>query len=978
MRYGLAFIIIFLSFGGLIAQNRCASEAPRSGRFEIWLKKRIQEKKASRTKKTNTTVYQIPVVVHVFHKGEPVGSGVNLSEERVLAQIDSLNADFRRQNADTINTPTEFLPVAADIEVEFVLAKQDPGGNPTNGIIRLQGSRDVYRANSHRPLLRSESFWPASNYLNIYVLDLQAFLGYASFPLVTLEGIINDPEDYIFDGVLVDYQYFGVNPSAPSFESFGRTLTHEIGHYLGLRHIWGDGGCTIDDFVDDTPLADNDNGDYSSPCTFPNPDDSQVCQSGEPEMFQNYMDYTDDVCMNLFTEGQKTRMRTIMDNAPNRTSLINSPGRLEPTKFSNDLAAIAILNPKNSLCNSSTEPALIVSNFGNNEITTYDVQLLIDGTPTSTPVTVPVTLQPNQSDTTTFSMESISVATTISFQVSNVNSTTDGNPSNNAVSVFVSSVSSNSLPFIEDFEGTPQILGGLGTNHPWEVTNAPKELSTNQALVFKAYNNTAWHDERVIIKTPILDLTDISAGDLLFSFAHANPPQSFYDGLMVKASVDCGETFDDVIFSSFGPDLSTAGESDNYFTPSNQLDWMDTLINITDYKDIDGVQFAFVGINGSGNNIYLDNIQILEANLFENDIKPISLQAPLLTCAESSNIKLNIRNNGSQTISSFGVSYYINGDTTTALFENLSISSRDFATFTLPAEPIIVGQNSFGAEITLVNGTADQSISENEIEIDFSRDASEDEYPLVVDFETPTTWIITGDNGSSRFQQNQLEMNGALRADGFNAVDLDNKSWFISPQLNTGGLDSAHLYFRASYAAREGFNDRLQVMLSVDCGENYNSVLLNADSDSLSSTITTEKWSPSSDTDWKEYKLDLSHSFFFNDEIRIAFVFIPGGGNDLFIDDISIRGNDLPAYTDVVRTYPNPTTYKFNIGLNLPQKEPITIRLVDVSGRIVIEDQIENAFNQILEYKAPAQEGLYFLNIIGSGFTSSQKLFINR
>ena len=188
-------------------QERCASIARQSGEFENWLRLKIsQNRKAAH--RHQAAIVQIPVVVHVFHKGESIGSGVNLSTERIRAQIDSLTADFRRNNADTINTPSEFSSITADIEIEFVLAKQDPAGNPTNGIVRLQGSRNVYRANSHRPLLRSESFWPASNYLNMYVLDLQSFLGYASFPTVSLNGNINTTEDLTFDGVLIDYQYF--------------------------------------------------------------------------------------------------------------------------------------------------------------------------------------------------------------------------------------------------------------------------------------------------------------------------------------------------------------------------------------------------------------------------------------------------------------------------------------------------------------------------------------------------------------------------------------------------------------------------------------------------------------------------------------------------------------------------------------------------------------------------------------------------
>ena len=747
---------------------------------------------------------------------------------------------------------------------------------------------------------------------------------------------------------------------------------------MGLRHIWGDGGCSFDDFVSDTPLADTDNGNYSS-CTFPNPDDSQVCNDGEPEMFQNYMDYTDDVCMNLFTLGQKTRMRTIMETAQNRITLTTSPGLVEPPKVSNDLAAVKILDPKSAECINSAQPSLIVTNYGDNEISSYDVQLLINGNPAGSPQSISSNLAPNQSDTISFGTEFIGTTTTVSFQINNVNNTTDGDPSNNSIALTVSSVVSNSLPFMEDFEGSVQVLGSIGSSNPWELTNAPKEVSTNQALVFKAHDNTTWFGEKVIIKTPIMDLSGISAGDLRFSFAHANPPGEFNDGLMVKASVDCGETFNDVIFSSFGVFLSTAGAQENYFTPTNQLDWMDTLINITDYKDIDGVQFAFVGINGSGNNIYLDNIQILEANLFENDIKPISLQAPLLTCAESSSIRLNIRNNGSQTISSFEVRYHINGDTTTATFENLSIASRDFASFPLSAEPVTDGENLFGAEIIRVNGISDQSIDDNSISVDFSRDITSDEYPLTVDFETDdVNWTITADNGTSDFRRDMIETNGVLRADGFNAFDLETSSWFISPKLNTGRLDSAFLYFRASYASRDGYSDRLRVLLSVDCGENYNTVLFDADADSLASETITEQWIPSSDTDWKEYRLDLYRSFFFDDDIRIAFVFTPGGGNDLFIDDISIRGNDLPTYEDVVRVYPNPASFRFNVGLNLPQKEPTTIRLIDISGKIVFEERVENAFNQILEYKAPSQEGLYFLNVTGNRFSTSQKVFITR
>lgn len=977
MRIGALILFVFISIS-LPAQDRCGTIAPSTGEFENWISTKIAQRQGE-ARRPHAPVYQIPVVVHVFHKGESVGTGVNLSEDRIKAQIDSLTADFRRLNSDAINTPTDFLPVAADIEIEFVLAKQDPAGNPTNGIVRLQGSRNTYRASFDRPLLRSESSWPAEHYLNIYLLDLQTFIGYASFPITDLEGITNNSGDYTFDGVLVDYQYFGVNLSTPTFDSFGRTLTHEVGHWLGLRHIWGDGNCAADDFVDDTPLADDDNGDYTSPCTFPNPDDDEVCVSGEPEMFQNYMDYTDDVCMNLFTEGQKTRMRTVMDNAPNRTSLITSPGLISPTQFSNDLAAVDIISPEYVECSSNIIPVLKVENFGNTEVTSYDVQLYIDGSPNGSPQSIATPLSPLAADTVSFSAKAISsTPSSISFEIINVNGGSDGNPTNNTISRDITSTSTSNLPFTEDFEGPATVLGPNGASFPWEITNAPKNTSSNQAFNFKAHNNAEWFGESTVFKTPVFDLTGLPSGDLVFSYAHANPPNAFYDGLMIKASTDCGETFPDVIFSSFGPELATAPENEDYFTPSNQLEWVDTLLSITNYRDIDGVQFAFIGINGSGNNIYIDDVQVIETDLFENDIKPTSLNAPLITCAEFSELDLRIRNVGSQVITSFEVRYHVNGDTTITSFQGLNIASKDYSTVSINAGSLVEGDNSVGAEITLVNGIADESVIDNLIEIMLTRNVNEDEYPLSIDFESQDNWNLATTASTNLFKRVQNESNGVLRANGFNASELGLTSWFISPKLNTGGLDSAGLSFRASYASRDGLNDRLQVLLSTDCGESYPVVLLDADSDSLAVMSTTSKWTPLSNNDWKEYELDLSHSFFFDENIRIAFVFTPGGGNDLYIDDINIRANELPTYENVILTYPNPAVSRFNLGFNLPQKESVTVRLIDISGRIIFEEQIENALNQVIEYKAPNQEGLYFLNVEGSQFNSSQKLFISR
>ena len=246
-----------------------------------------------------TGVVSIPVVVHVIYNN----STENISDAQVLSQIDVLNADFRRMNADQDNT----WPQAADSEIEFCMASTDPSGNPTNGITRTSTSVTAFSANDNMKFNSSggKDAWPAGSYLNIWVCDLSGgLLGYAQFP--------GGPAST--DGVVIDYAYFGtIGTATPPFH-LGRTATHEVGHWLNLRHIWGDGPCSVDDFVTDTPTSDAAN--YGCPIGH--------VSCSTTDMVQNYMDYTDDACMNLYTTGQKNRMRAVFDTGGARQSLLNS------------------------------------------------------------------------------------------------------------------------------------------------------------------------------------------------------------------------------------------------------------------------------------------------------------------------------------------------------------------------------------------------------------------------------------------------------------------------------------------------------------------------------------------------------------------------------------------------------------------------------------------------------------------------------
>jgi len=265
-------------------------------------------------------VLRIPVVVHVLYNNETQ----NISDAQVQSQIDRLNGDFRRLNADANLTRDEFLPVAADTKIEFFLTQWDPEGNPTNGITRTQTSQASFwlsLTDMKSSSTSGKDAWDVNHFLNIWVcnmaipfINLPLVLGFATPP----EGAPNWPAGSVIenpaeDGVVVHYEVFGPNPSLTgtlAAVNQGRTATHEVGHYLGLRHIWGDGDCTQDDGLNDTPSASEANQqtcDYSV--------NSCIDVTNElPDMLENYMDYSDENCMNAFTQQQANAMRFVIEN----------------------------------------------------------------------------------------------------------------------------------------------------------------------------------------------------------------------------------------------------------------------------------------------------------------------------------------------------------------------------------------------------------------------------------------------------------------------------------------------------------------------------------------------------------------------------------------------------------------------------------------------------------------------------------------
>jgi len=252
-------------------------------------------------------IITIPVVVHVVYNN----IAENISEAQIISQITSLNEDFAKSNKDFSKVPSVFAKLAANTSIRFELAKTDPMGKSTTGIVRKKTTRMMWTDDDKIKYLANggSTTWDARSYLNIWVCNtVPGLTGYATFP----------GSDKAIDGIVIRYDAFGTIGKVNAPFNLGRTLTHEVGHWMGLKHLWGDQQCG-DDGIEDTPKQRSGN---SGTPVFPK---TTACNNtAEGEMFMNFMDFTNDASMGMFTDGQKTAMRVQFEINGKRSSFLNS------------------------------------------------------------------------------------------------------------------------------------------------------------------------------------------------------------------------------------------------------------------------------------------------------------------------------------------------------------------------------------------------------------------------------------------------------------------------------------------------------------------------------------------------------------------------------------------------------------------------------------------------------------------------------
>lgn len=416
------------------------------------LEKRLREM-AQLPGERSEEILTIPVVVHVMHTGQTYGSGANIPDEQVFSAIAALNEDFRKQPG------TNGDGIGVDCGIEFCLASRDPDGNSTTGIQRVNGSsvpnyleegiQATGPLGANEIELKSLSVWPREDYLNIWVVtqiegnNAQGGVqGYSRFPI-----------NSIVDGIVVLFNAIGTEGNIKGSTALNRTVTHEVGHYLGLYHTFHltnscgpEVNCsTQGDRVCDTPPTV-----LSANCNSP------ACSG--TQMVENYMDYTAQFCMNAFTEGQRTRMRNTF--LSQRTSLLESLGCMPVTAI--DAGIAEVIAPTGSSCESQATPVVRLTNYGSTPLTSCTIHTSLNNTQFSQ-FNWSGNLQPGASTNVTLaSITGSQGENTLAAWTTNPNGQTDENPANNeAEGTFtVASGAVATLNIVVDF---------FGMETTWEV-----------------------------------------------------------------------------------------------------------------------------------------------------------------------------------------------------------------------------------------------------------------------------------------------------------------------------------------------------------------------------------------------------------------------------------------------------------------------------------------------------------------------------
>lgn len=548
------------------------------------------------TEKLTGVIYTIPVVFHIIHNN----GTENISDAQVQDALNILNRDYRKLNADTSAIVAAFQGDAADVEMRFVFATVAPNGACFSGITRTvsattnngdDGETQVAAVVNGNNVF--QGIWPHNRYLNIYIAnDIGGAAGYTFNP-----GNGGTPQEQMYyNGVFALHDYTGSIGTSSTNNS--RTLTHEVGHWLNLSHVWGannnpgSAGCGGTDNVNDTPATQG-----STSCNYAQNScttDNAFWGFNQIDQVQNYMDYS--YCSVMFTQGQVDRMRAaITSSVAGRnniwtTSNLNLVGGGPGTS----LCALDFTASQTLMCAGTTVTYTPSQTSG---ISTYSWSFP-GGTPATSTTANPTVTYPTAGN------YNASLTVTASS-----NGATYSKSRTNYVTV--SSNSSVSLPITEGFVSpafppTDWTIVNDDVAGTWTRSGSVGRAPTaGNSLRFNNFSFDSGSDE---MRLPKADIEAYSSAQLVFDVAYAPFDATHFDGLKVLVSTDCGNSFT-TVYSKSNTTLATANATSNSFVPT-AAQWRSETVNLTPFVGKSNVWIAFKNVGGNGNNIYIDNINV--------------------------------------------------------------------------------------------------------------------------------------------------------------------------------------------------------------------------------------------------------------------------------------------------------------------------------------------------------------------------------
>ncbi len=599
--------------------NRAQERAEYEKAIQHW----IANNPSAKTNQSTQSTIQIPLVVHMVYSS----TADSIGDAQIFSQIQILNDDYTRNNADKVNTPAPFATVAGAPMIQYCWAQRDPSGNATTGIERRKSTTTSWSTDNKVKSFSTGGLnaWDPSRYFNIWVCNLGGgLLGYGEFPTGTLSNTY---------GFVAGGTCFGNTGLAQAPYNKGRTATHEIGHCFNLNHTWGDGGqCGASDNCIDTPpqkggTASPAGCNYGTPtypwqpntCTRPDGAGGANVTNTNGDMFMNYMDYTDDGAMNMFSANQATRMLAVVNNPP-YNALLSSNGCLPLTLPSLDAGIPSVNSPSGTVCSTTFIPIVTLKNWGSATLTSCSIKYKVDAGALQT-YSWSGSLASLATTTVALPSTTTTAAThTFSANTASPNGGVDANAANDASSsTFNVAGGALTLPYFEGFESTSAFpFNGITIYNPDAATTWAKSTTAHKTGAGSAYmdnfNYTANKQIDDLI-LPFLDLTGGTNQQLTFQVAYqldtdptSNP--NFSDTLQILVSTNCGNTWTSV-YKNFGVALTTITPafSANAFTPTS-TQWRLETISLTAYASSNNAMIKFRNITDYENQLYIDDINI--------------------------------------------------------------------------------------------------------------------------------------------------------------------------------------------------------------------------------------------------------------------------------------------------------------------------------------------------------------------------------